>query len=163
MESYEAEITTDFSNWGEIASGGWGDWGMGRRVRQVLDRPLALSPARLLAEVGLIAALMGLMTLILLHRDNKKLYGAFVTAVIVSMVLGPLMQSHQVYAFSEQQQATVSDYQQAQEEQQALEEAETALTEKEFDPSVNPLNTPLNPPRIPEHSGSYQPTTPQTH
>lgn len=129
MEYYEAQITTDYSNWGEVKSS---FFGLPALVQKIDWQQTGTS-------FGLLAGLMGLMTLMVLHGENKKLYHAFVMAVIISMVVGPLLSSHQVYAFSERQATKAREHEQQREVQQARAEVEAELAKDPFDPSVDPL------------------------
>ncbi|MGB0383516.1 MAG: LamG-like jellyroll fold domain-containing protein [Ardenticatenaceae bacterium] len=129
MERYDAQITTDYSNWGEVERSFFGLPALTQRIDWEYTG----------TSFGLLAGLMGVMALMVLYSENKKLYKAFVMAMIVSMVVGPLLNSHQVYAFGERQASKAREHEQQREARQAEAEVEAQLAKDPFDPSVDPL------------------------
>lgn len=79
------------------------------------------------------------------YWQSPTFYAAFVYAVVLSMVFSPLLQTHQVYAFSQRQAARVDAYEarQAEAEKQEAErevaEAVEAVNRVDFDPHQDPL------------------------
>ena len=114
--------------------------------------------------------LLGLVLLTLTHRQSKKVYGALVIVVIISMVFTPLLQSNQVYAFTQKQAARQAEYEQQQEQQRAEREMQDELTTSRWDPHADPLsvnsdqssvsNNQYPIPNIPYQTDNTQPTIP---
>jgi hypothetical protein len=88
------------------------------------------------ASLGLSA--LGLLAFVVTYRKSKQVYAAFVVAIIVSMVVTPLLQSHQVYAFGQKQAARQTEYEQQQKEQAAAQEAREAMYSSSWDPHREP-------------------------
>ncbi len=102
-----ADITVDFSNFGgttQTASTTPSETG---KISALVS---ALSPSSgTLGETLASLAMLVLAAGMVLYRHSKKLYAALVVAIIGSMLTTPLLQSHQVRAFSRRQAARGGD------------------------------------------------------
>jgi hypothetical protein len=90
-------------------------------------------------KAGLVATMLGLMALILVRRESKRVYAALAVSLICSMVLTPLLQSERVHAFYERQTARQAEQDQARQEEQAAREWQEQLTISDWDPHRDPL------------------------
>ena len=137
-ERVEADIQTDFSDFdrARLASA---ERPLGRLTGWLgLPRtPDGWRRVRLNAGMGL--SVLGLLAFIVAYRKSKRVYAAFVVAIIFSMVVTPLLQSHQVYAFGQKQAARQTKYKQQQKEQKAAQEAQEALYSSHWNPHGDPL------------------------
>ncbi len=138
-ELVEAEITTDFSHWGG-------------RQREIAKQPVTgphppltagllsgIDPRQMLTSAAMFSATIGLLALVVTYRRSRRTYAAVVVSVIVSMVVTPLLQSYQVYAFYEEQSAAQATSEQKREEERARQEAEAEFYANDFDPHRDPL------------------------
>jgi Ni/Co efflux regulator RcnB len=141
-ERVEADIQTDFYHLTrQLAQAptfsedpaGW----MGR----ALGLPRALRDwQRVGQQAVLIAGSLGLLSIILASRRAKTVYVAVVAAVILSMVVAPLLQSQQVYAFSSRMAARRAEQEQSQKEADSARQIREEMTASEWDPQRDPLS-----------------------
>jgi hypothetical protein len=139
-EQVTALLISDFYNWGELS--GVAAW--------LLPLKAALSPshsAPLALQAFILLTFAGMTVLMMRYRASRKLYGAVVSAMILSMVSGPLMQTQQAYAFSQRLNTQQAIQQAEHEAQQAAEARMAAQTENTWEPHQNPL-TGVNAPRL---------------
>ncbi len=135
-ERVEADIQTDFTNYNRAALA---------QAPDVFDNPTAwlgnIAPRaqKTAKQASLGIAFLGLALLALTRSQSKKVYAALVIVVIVSMVVTPLLQSHQVYAFSQKQAARQAEYEQHQKDQEAVRELQEHIYGSDWDPQRDPL------------------------
>jgi hypothetical protein len=135
LERVEVEITTDFSGWDKRAETPPTWLGFTRLT------PRALAQAGQM--LGLALGLLGVLGLVFRYRRSPVVYAAIVLTVIASMLLTPLLQSQQAYAFSEDQRAQQSQAEADRAARQQAREAQAELTGKAFDPHRDPLSVTL--------------------
>jgi hypothetical protein len=135
-EQQTVDLKTDFSNFARemLAQGPSPLGSLATRLANV-TRDWQKS-AKQASAAGI---LLGLVLLALTYRQSKKVYGALVIVVIVSMVFTPLLQSNLVYAFTQKQAARQAKYEQRQEEQRAEREIQDEMTTSNWDPHADPL------------------------
>ncbi|MCP4543086.1 MAG: LamG domain-containing protein, partial [Chloroflexi bacterium] len=146
LEWVSANITTNFFEWEELTSGNQGAasltrlWENPTVLSTQVVKSLASANIRQFAfTLGLSLSVLGLVALSITYCRSPKFYAAISLSVIFSMVSTPLMQSNQVYAFYEQQQAKQVEYEQQVEQQNEQAAIEAELAGRNFDPQVNPL------------------------
>ncbi len=135
-ERVEADIQTDFWNFAPLPE-----------TRNPLTRlagalGLPRSPrdwGRAVQQGSMAVAMAGLLVLLMAHRRSRQVYVTFVLVILLSTVVGPLLQSHQVYAFSQRMAAEREAQEQRQEEARAEEEALDAFLTSDWDPHRDPL------------------------
>ena len=137
----EAKITTGFNDRQTGASPLATVLGLPGRL---LSDPASLLPSPIVLRrtvflAGLLLLLAGVAVLCITHRRSRYFYTAISTAMLFSMVLGPLFQAHEVSAFSEHQAAQLAESQQQQDGQQAGAALNADLRGDGFNPQVNPL------------------------
>ncbi len=126
-----ADITVDFSNYGDgeaIVSTG-------------SDRPntgaFAFGGLRFdfkaMSQTLLMAVTLVCLFILLSHPQSKKIYAAVVLAVIASMIVTPLMQSHQVVAFYQRQEARTGEQEERQRESQMAQDLHALVDEQDND------------------------------
>ncbi len=102
-----AEITTEFSEWGE-ESGDWGvaigEWRLGTGVSSSL-RLITAHAEQLSLSLGALLLLTGMIALSFTVRRSRYFYASVMLAVIVSMLGSPLVQAAQTVAFLDGQTA----------------------------------------------------------
>ncbi|MCP4538821.1 MAG: hypothetical protein GY832_16935, partial [Chloroflexi bacterium] len=147
-----ADITTTFSGWKQGSRG----WNQGAVIlaqleenpKQLFSDPYSLLPTfysltpdlqSLLFNVGLSLLLFALALVAFTHRRSRYFYGGLAIALTVSMLVTPLLQSHQVYAFTTRQQAKQAEFEQQRATSQAAQDAQAKLLRSTYDPTVNPL------------------------
>ena len=137
-EQVEADIRTDFSHFApmEVAR----NQVFGKNLVSSLGLPHTAGDwQRAGGQAVLATACLGLLLLLIIYRKSKKVYAATAVAVIVSMVVTPLLQSHQAAGFMERQAAKQAEVEQRQEAQEAAREAQETLTSSDWDPHHDPL------------------------
>ncbi len=90
-------------------------------------------------QTALAAAFLGLVFLLITCRRSRKVYTATVVAVLLSMIVTPLLQSHQVHAFSQRLAARRAEQEQRQKEAEATRELREELLISDWDPHRDPL------------------------
>ncbi|MBU0510485.1 MAG: hypothetical protein KKD28_04155, partial [Chloroflexi bacterium] len=128
-ERVSARIKTDFSNFaqqpetaiGFIAEIPTWDWGL------------------ILPQVAFWGLFCSGIIVFVLFRHSQKVYAALVIALIFSMVGTPLLQSAQVAAFYETQEQKQLEFESAQNERAANQEARDELLTSSWDPHQNPV------------------------
>jgi len=81
-----------------------------------------------------------LIALLLLYQKSKRVYAATTILVTLAMLITPLLQSQQAYAFSQKQAAARAQDEQKREASEQSREWQTSLyAEKSFDPQRDPL------------------------
>ncbi|MBC8422435.1 MAG: hypothetical protein H8E01_00230, partial [Chloroflexi bacterium] len=135
-ERIEADIKTDFSHFAPMMEAR----SPVTRLAGALGLPRAPRDwQRVGRQTALVTGMLGLLLLLLVYRRSKKVYAAIVGLVILSMVITPLLQSHQVYAFFQRQQAQRVEYEQRQKEQEAARQLEEEFLISDWDPHRDPL------------------------
>ncbi len=86
------------------------------------------------SEVLLSMSLVGLLVLLVFNSHSKRVYTVLVIVVILSMVLGPLLQSAQVYAFSQKQAERAAAQKQQEREEQEVQRVQADLYGSDWDP-----------------------------
>ena len=152
LDQVEAEIATTFSGWDKSTVNNRLFWVLPR----LIDNPTILTedPASLLPNIqtltrrdleafgmtlGLTFLLAALGLLLIWYRKSPKLYASVALSVTFAMVASPLLQTSQVYAFSVQQEARQAEHEAQQAQANADEALETALTDNNFNPNIDPL------------------------
>jgi type II secretory pathway pseudopilin PulG len=158
----EADITTDFgfgnSDFGSIASSAHTPWatlkmgllstvGIGlpthhvSRFTQHAPRT-TLYALRSTFHAPHAAALFLVLLfafLVIAYRRSRKVYAAVMLTIIFSMVVAPLLQSHQAAAFSQRQATRQAKQTRQQKEQQTARDIQTKLLTSNWDPHHDPL------------------------
>ncbi len=149
-EWVEADVTTNFSRWQSpvtakpaalwqnLISAQWSRlfkqgltlWGM--TPQQLQDTTLVL---------GLLCLLAGLVGLIIYYRRDRKLYIGLATALIGAMLVIPLLNAQQVYAFGARQQLKAAANATEKTNQEKVEAQKAQFTNKHFDAHRNPLES----------------------
>lgn len=129
MEWIEAEIETDFTDWQHVK-------------QQFLIFPRLTRQNW--QDIGFLSSIFLLLaaTLLFLYprRRRQYIYGSVVTLVILSMLVTPLLQSHQLYAFNAEQETAQADYQAEQQTRQQIAQVKSQLLSTTFDPTIDPLS-----------------------
>ncbi len=149
MEWAEAEISTDFANWGQESSSANRGPGIASALLYGPPGPAANSQSIAAASQSLrhvdlsggFVLLFGFLILGMVYWNSRRLYGAVTLFVIFSMVVTPVLQSHQVHAFNVEQNEQQAEYEQDRRERQAVREFEAAMNTNDFDPHADPLDT----------------------
>lgn len=146
-EWVEADVTTNFSRWqSPVVTKPAALWHnlRGAQWSRLFTQGLTLfgmTPQQLqeMAFVlGLLCLLAGLVGLIICYRHERKLYIGLATALIGAMLVIPLLNAQQVYAFGERQQVKATANA-AKTDQEKVEAQTAKFTNKNFDPHRNPL------------------------
>ncbi len=136
----EAQIQTDFSGFDRgrlLASSPW------ERLAGALGLPRTLERWQHVAsQFALFLGCIGLVALLITQSRSKKVYTILALSVIVSTIVTPLLQSHQVVAFSERQAARQAALEQEQVAQAAAQELQDQLLASDWDPLRDPLAAP---------------------
>lgn len=130
-DQVSATLTTDFSNWQQPPANAW----LSHVSGSVNNAAAQESAFALTATLFLAAGLWVLFQ----YRRHKPLYAAFVSVMILSFVVGPLLQNEQVYAYAARAQARQAEAEQNQAMQRERQTWETAQRANDFDPHQNPL------------------------
>ena len=136
-ERVEADIKTDFSG-----------FPMTVPARNSLDRIAASLPRtpkdwqRAGTQSAMWLGCIGLSFILVTRARSKKVYAAVVMSLITSIVITPLLSSHQAAAFMERQAARQAEYDAQQQEQDTIRQAREELTASDWDPQRDPLAAP---------------------
>ncbi len=90
-------------------------------------------------RLGLLLTVLALTFLVIAYRKARPVYVAIVLVVILSMLVTPLLQSHQAAAFMKRQAARQAELEQRQEARQAAREAQEERTGSDWDLHHDPL------------------------
>ncbi|MEM7028164.1 MAG: LamG-like jellyroll fold domain-containing protein [Chloroflexota bacterium] len=151
-EWYEADIVTTFQGWNVDAVEQQSAW----IIPHLIENPsiLVRDPQSLLPDLpsidqdtiqdvsialGLSLLLAAFLLFVITHRHSQKMYAGLSLAVITSMLVTPLLQSHQIQAFSQGQHARQVELEQQQELARAAENLRIDMTESNFNPRIDPL------------------------
>ncbi|MEZ4705562.1 MAG: LamG-like jellyroll fold domain-containing protein [Caldilineaceae bacterium] len=130
-----ADISTAFSGWAAPPDGAWTQ--LWRDPTLILTQPSAvtgISPQAAQGAgmtLGVTLLVLGLLILLLIHRHRWAVRAAVYGFIIVSMVITPLLQTQQVSAFYDGQQARV--------QAAAAANGEPAEEKSAFNPHENPV------------------------
>ncbi|MEM7030142.1 MAG: LamG-like jellyroll fold domain-containing protein, partial [Chloroflexota bacterium] len=133
-EQIEAEIKTDFFDWGEpkrLAIAGY-----------EIASPRWLNDGTLQAAslpIGAMGSIFGMIILSVIYLSPKKLYNVAALTVTTSMLVTPLLQATHVEAFYIEQNVRQVEHEREREKHAAIREAEADIHSSDFDPSINPL------------------------
>ncbi len=136
-ERVETDIQTDFANFDRqrLAAA---ERPMGR-LTGALNLPRTAGDWRHAGlNIGLWVSTLGLVLLVITNK-SKRVYAAFIIAIIFSMLVTPLLQSHHTHAFYQRTAAQRAAHEQRQEEQQASREAREELYGSNWNPHANPV------------------------
>ncbi len=142
-EWVEAAIATNFRNWQPDASSAISQFWQAPTL--LLNDPLAavgVTPQalqRFSLLLGFTLLLVGFATLLIRYRRSSRLYGALAASIIGSMVVIPLLDAQQIYAFSERQQIKANTQSAEKAAQDQLEAAQNDQSGRTFNPELNPL------------------------
>lgn len=131
----EAEVTVDFSRF---------DLSAQKAERQMTAweafvlHPLSFDTRRTV-RLALFIGMLALTALIAAHSRSRTVYTALVSALIASLVISPLLQSHQAAAFNDRQAIQTQEQEQRQQEIEAQRAIHAALGESNFNPHADPL------------------------
>ncbi|MCE7981159.1 MAG: hypothetical protein DYG89_08210, partial [Caldilinea sp. CFX5] len=147
-QTVHAQIVVDFSHFGKP------QWSTAELLRQgdlhgLLDSLPGALPD--LTPLGLLLPMLAGALLLVRYRRSRTVYTGLVTAIILSMVVGPLLTTLKLDAFFAAQSAKAA----AQEEKQATVDAAQAavdLGRPQFNPNVNPLETTSDATRNTQHA-----------
>jgi len=104
-----------------------------------LPHPTRRELEQAVLDVGLLAGFLSLMAVVIVHRKSRRVYIALASFIIASMLIGPLLEAHQVHAFAEEQNARRVEYEQQREEGLAARELRQRLNTTDFDPHADSL------------------------
>jgi uncharacterized repeat protein (TIGR01451 family) len=143
LDRMDADITTYFGSW-EVGTcpecnrrgGEVGSWENPGALIQQFFSPETWREVSLRLGINLLLAALAVM--FITYSRSRKFYGAVALTLIVALVLTPLLQSQQVYAFNQRQQQRQAEFEQQQAAAQSSEGVEAVLNE-DFDPHSNPL------------------------
>lgn len=142
-ERTEVQITTDFSQFQTgpaRAAAGYPGSGLISKVRGKLAR---LTPQDLVqagANLGLLGMCLVMASALIAQRNSKRVYAATVMVVAASLLVTPLLQSEQVYAFSQKQATARAEREREQEAARQERELRASLqAHGSFDPQRDPL------------------------
>ena len=135
-ERVEADVQTDFFGFPKTAET---VAPTSRILQQTLATARAEAPSVLMAGGSL-----AFLALLVTSWRSKKVYTAFVIAVVTSMIVTPLLQSHQAYAFSQKLETARAEQERDAEERAALREAEADITPSNWEPHRDPLTQPVD-------------------
>jgi hypothetical protein len=121
----QREITTILSDWQVALLAPLPEW---------RDRLLAMAPSLLLLVGGL-----GFCLLLVIGRRSRPLYVALVSAILVSTVVGPLLQNDRIATYLDQQTAQAAAFDERQQEQDAAQLAQEVAQTQTFDPNRDPV------------------------
>ncbi|MFN2151366.1 MAG: hypothetical protein ACK2T5_07215, partial [Anaerolineales bacterium] len=134
-ERLEIEMQTDFSNFDRSAL-----TDLQSPAARFRSSVLGLLTKAQKTETLISLSVLGLLSLVLFNSYSKKIYAAIVIAVILSMLLTPLLQSAQVYAFEQEQAAQKTENDRQQAEQEAAQEIQTVLNGDIWNPHSQPVD-----------------------
>ena len=95
---------------------------------------LAVTPSLLLLVGG-----MGFCLLLVIGRRSRPLYVALVSAILVSTVVGPLLQNNRIATYLDQQTTQAAAFDERQQEQDAAQLAQEVTQAQTFDPNRDPV------------------------
>jgi PKD repeat protein len=133
-ERVEAQIFTDFADFNREAIA-QAEMPVARLQSSVSRLAADLQKPETLISVSFV----GLLMLAFSNRRSKKVYTAIVVVMIFSMVVTPLLESAQAYAFTKKQIAAEAAYKDELEQQQATQEMEAELYGSTWNPHQQPL------------------------
>ncbi|MCX6032062.1 MAG: hypothetical protein NT169_22545, partial [Chloroflexi bacterium] len=133
-ERVEADIQTDFSNFPRqmLAQAD-------SRSFQQNFGSLLRDGASAASQAGVGLTLLGLMLGMVIHRRSRKVYAVVVWVIILAMVIAPLLQSQQVYAWGQKQSARQVESEQRQGAQEAERQYQQEMSGASWDPQRDPL------------------------
>jgi hypothetical protein len=119
------EITTIFSD-GRVA--------LAATMSALTQKMLSVAPSLLLLVGGL-----AFCCVMVVGRRSRPLYVALVSAILVSTVVGPLLQNSRIAVYFDQQTARAAAFEARQQEQDAAQEAQDLVQAQPFDPNRDPI------------------------
>lgn len=130
-ENIEVEIQTDFSNFPQNQKAAALHFPMATisQLINILSQP----------QIAFALSFVWLAILFLTHRRAKMVYVGVVVVVIFSMLVAPLLQSAQAFAFTQKWAARQAESTQQQKELAAAEQAKASLTTSDWDPHQGQL------------------------
>ncbi|MBN1180206.1 MAG: tandem-95 repeat protein [Anaerolineae bacterium] len=135
-ERVEADVKTDFSGFVPLVQAAT----PAARLASAMGLPRTPHDWLQFGQQGALAVgSLGLFIALIVYSRSKKVYVAFVVTIIISMVIGPLLQSQQVAAFSERMAAQRAEQEQRQQEQESADQVQEEMTASTWDPHRNPL------------------------
>ena len=143
-ERVQAEIQTDFSGFNRsLVTDSLSGTVAGRvldGVSRIPGVPTTSEEALKLGEqAGLGLAMLGVVGFLVIKGRSKAVYTAFALAIVGSMVVTPLLQSHQIHAFTRRRAVERESYERRQEEEAEAEEALSELYGTEWDAHADPM------------------------
>jgi hypothetical protein len=138
-ERVEADIQTDFSGFAPLPT----TTSPLARLASVLNLPrTSFERQRAAQRIALAVGSLGLLAVLFACRRSRTIYGAFVLAIILSLVVGPMLQSRQVRAFSERQAVQQAERERSQRAAEAARELQEDVLASDWDPHRDPLALP---------------------
>ncbi|MEZ4869224.1 MAG: RICIN domain-containing protein [Caldilineaceae bacterium] len=137
-QTFHAQIVVDFSHFGASQVGP-----MALLRTGDLAGLLNMLPGNLpdLTPLGLLLALFALAVIVVHYRRSRTVYAGLVTAIILSMVVGPILTTLKLDAFFAAQRAKAAAQNEAQATADAAQEAAIDWGRPAFNPHVNPLES----------------------
>jgi hypothetical protein len=140
-ERIEADIKTDFTGFApqlEIASG----QGSLTAITEHLGLPSTPSEFQWAGQQAALAiGFVALFLALLYCRRARKLYTILVVAIILSLVVGPLLDTYQVHAFSQRWAARQAEQAQQQQAYDDARDIQENLLASDWDPHHDPLES----------------------
>ncbi len=146
-ERVAVDVQTDFSNFpramlaqadplnpaGGSTALAWVVRNLPEPLRAVRDWASSASQA----GVGLVV--LGLLLVMLVNRRSTRVYAAVVISIIFAMIVTPLLQGQQVYAWGQKQAARQAEYEQRQQQQAAEQQFQQEMAGAAWDAHRDPL------------------------
>ncbi|MEM7332006.1 MAG: hypothetical protein AAF490_07935, partial [Chloroflexota bacterium] len=155
LEQVEAEMVTEFSNWKNSIVDNSLFWMIPRIVENpsiLADDPISLLPnvqaitpqafETFGIQVGLFLIGAALIVAMFVYRESPKMYSTISLVMILSMVFAPLFQANQAHAYSHERGEQIAHQNANQIQQEEIEQL--GSDERDFNPSIDPLNAPAD-------------------
>ena len=144
-EEVVAEIKTDFSSWGPrmaTLAGSGRMIGALRLQAATIESGIArVTAGRTIALVASLGAVLALLLLFSAYRRSIRVYATVVTVVILVMLVDPILQSRQLYAFNALQHERRMEARQRKAQQDEHRDVLRMLHSSTFDPGRPPLSS----------------------
>ncbi len=137
-ERVEADVQTDFFDFAPRFRAMSGDSGIPGVLRTALPRPLR-DWQRAGRQATLTLGFLGLMAVLVVYSRSKRIYGIFVAVILLSMIIGPLLESHHVYAFYRRAADRSTESERRQRAAESADDLERDLVTSSWDPHRDPL------------------------
>ena len=139
----EADITTDFSRFSSNGRAASSDLSAapGTGIAAALRLPRDRAAWHQLGQQGFLGLVtLGLLLSVVFYRRARHVYTIVALTMILAMVLGPLLQSHHVHAFSRKLAEQRTEQKEAEEAREAARQQQEAIVSADWDPHQDPLS-----------------------